>query len=50
MPELDIEQAHQTIQEDSPLKAVIVNDSDEPIKVFTDAPEALTTLADDARF
>lgn len=49
MPQLDIEQLHQTVQEDSPLKDQIVNDTDEPIKVFTDEPDAMSTLQD-ARF
>ena len=49
MPQLDIEQLHQNVQEDSPLKGQFVNDTNEPIKVFTDEPNAMTTLQD-ARF
>lgn len=44
MPALDIEQMHQTVQEDSPLKTSIVNDTNEAIKVFTDVPDAMATL------
>lgn len=49
MPTDNIEQLHTTIQDDCPLKAAVVNDSDEAIKVFTDMPGALATLTD-ARF
>jgi len=49
MPKANIEEQHEKIQEDAPLKTSIVSDSDEPIKVFTDVPDALATLTD-ARF
>ena len=49
MPANDIEQLHQSIQEDSPLKGSMISDSNEAIKVFSDAPGALITLTD-ARF
>ena len=49
MPSIDIDQLHQTVQEDSPLKGQIINDTNEPIKVFTDEPDAMATLQD-ARF
>ncbi len=43
---MDIETAHQQIQDDSPLKTCIVNDTNEPIKVFSDIEGALATLTD----
>lgn len=46
MPSLDIEEMHQAVQEDSPLKTSIVNDTNEAIKVFTDVPDAMETLQD----
>ena len=49
MPKADVDQLHESIQEDAPLKTTIVNDTNEPIKVFTDVPDALSTLTD-ARF
>jgi len=49
MPSLDVEQLSQGIQDNSPLKGQIVNDTNEPIKVFTDVPAAMTSLTD-ARF
>ena len=49
MPKADVDQLHESIQEDAPLKTTIVNDSNDPIKVFTDVPDALSTLTD-ARF
>ena len=39
MPNLDIQQLHDAVQEDKPLKVQIVNDTNEAIKVFTDSPE-----------
>ena len=49
MPKLDVDQLSQAIQDDSPLKGQFVNDTNQPIKVFTDSPEAMTSLSD-ARF
>ena len=43
---MNIETSHQTIQNDVALKPAIQNESDDPITVFTDVPNALATLTD----